>query len=245
MLNTSTSALPLYLQIAESLASRIRSGELATGDRLPSERQLSSELDVSRMTVRQALQLLREQGLIDNQQGRGNFVTEPRIEQPVDILIGFSDSMLEKGIQPSARLLSLEYKMADRTIASMLQVGLSEPMFLVHRLRLANLIPAVLEYSYFPAHLCRDLSQHDLEQRSIYAILAEEYGIRLANALQTLEPTVAGSYHAKLLNVAAGSPLMRVKRVSYDEQERVVEYAVDLYRGDCFRFVSRSKPRPL
>ncbi len=232
---------PLYVQIAESIAKRIRSGELLIGDRLPSERELSQELSVSRMTLRQALATLREQGLIDRQQGRGNFVTGPRIEQPVDVLIGFSDNMTRKGIKPGARLLALESKLADRSIARQLQVGLGEPVFVVHRLRLADEVPSALEYSYFPAHLCPNLSQHDLEKRSVYAILAAEYGIRLESALQSLQPTVARPHEAKLLGISTGAPLMLVERTTYDDRQRIVEYAKDLYRGDCFRFVSQSK----
>jgi GntR family transcriptional regulator len=99
-----------------------------------------------------------------------------------------------------------------------------------------------LEYSYFPERYVPGLDKHDLEKRSIYAILAEEYGITLAEAVQTLEPVVALAYTARLLQVSKGAPLMLVTRTSSDDQGRVVEFAKDLYRGDYFRFVSHSKP---
>src|SRR4029450_8282239 len=108
-------SLPLYLQIANSLAERIRQGELRVGDWLSSERELARELAVSRLTVRQALTTLRQQGLIESQHGKGYYVRQPRIEQPVDVLIGFSHNMLANGIRPGARILNLYTMLADRS----------------------------------------------------------------------------------------------------------------------------------
>lgn len=235
-------AQPRYVQIANRIAESIRSGILGVGDQLPTERQLAVELGVSRMTVRQALGVLTEQGLIKSQHGIGNFVTRPMLEQPVDILVGFSDNMLKKGIQPSAQLLDLKSTGADQLLASELQVPLGDPVIAVRRLRLADNMPAALEYSYFPQRYLPGLEQHDLEHRSIYAILAEEYGITLAGAVQTLEPVVALAYQAKLLQIPQGAPMMLVTRTSSDERQRIVEFAKDFYRGDCFRFISHSKP---
>ena len=232
---------PLYLQIANSLAERIRQGELRVGDWLPSERELARDLAVSRLTVRQALSTLRQQGLIDPQHGKGYFVRQPRIEQPADVLIGFSHNMMAKGIRPGARLLSLQTQLADRSLAPALAVSVGDPLFGVQRLGLANELPVALEYSYFPARLFPQLDTFDLETRSIYAILAEEYGVKLANACQSLEPVVAQPAQAKLLEIPRGSPLMLVLRTSRDDQQRVVEYARDLYRGDCFRFVTQAR----
>jgi GntR family transcriptional regulator len=238
-------AQPLYLQIAGSLAGQIQRGELSSGDWLPSERELAKELSVSRLTVRQALSTLREQGLIAPQHGKGYYVRQPQIEQPVDILIGFSQNMLARGIQPGARILELQTVLADRTLAPELEVGLGEPVFAIHRLRLANEMPVALEYSYFPARLFPQLDQHDLEARSIYAILAEEYGVTLASAHQALEPVIAQPATARLLEVPRGAPLMQVVRTSRDQKGQVVEHARDLYRGDCFRFVTQSKSSPI
>jgi GntR family transcriptional regulator len=242
MARTNSSFPPLYVQIAESIAKRIQSGELSAGDRLPSERKLSEELAVSRMTVRHALLTLRDQGLIECQIGKGAFVSGPKIEQPVDILISFTENIARKGMKPGARLLALEYRLADRPTAEALWIGLGEPVYFVHRLRLADETPMALEYSFFPAHCCPHLERHDLETRSIYTILAEEYGIRLQRACQSLEPTVARRHEAELLDIPVGTPLMLIRRTSYDDQQRIIEYAKDLYRGDCFRFISHSRP---
>ena len=237
-------APPLYVQIANSIAGRIASGELTVGEQLSSERQLAKELAVSRLTVRQALSSLRQRGLVDSQVGKGYFVRQPRIEQPIDILIGFSENMLKKGLRPGATVLTRQTILADRTLAPMLRVGVGERIFAIHRVRSADAMPVALEYSYFPARYFPDLDRHDVEQRSIYAILAEEYDVRLAGAQQALEPVVAQPHQAQLLGISKGDPLMLVTRTAWDAQERVVEFAQDYYRGDCFRFVSQSRVQP-
>jgi GntR family transcriptional regulator len=233
---------PIYLQIADSIGRRIRSGELTIGERLPPERQLCQELAVSRMTVRQALMTLQDQGLIVCRPGVGNFVSKPRIEQPVDVLVGFFDNIAHRGFEPASRLLVAERRLARRSVAQVLQLGLGDSVFHLHRLRLANGAPLALEDSYFPAQRCLALENHDLEKCSVYAILAEECGIRLEYAEQSLQATVARPHEARLLDVLPGAPLMLLERVTYDDGHQPVEYAKDLYRGDSFCFVSRSRP---
>jgi GntR family transcriptional regulator len=238
---TVSGALPKYVQIANTIAEWIRSGKLGAGDQLPTERRLAADLGVNRMTVRHALTVLTQQGLINSQHGVGTFVTRPMLEQPVDILVGFSDNLLKKGIRPGAQLLDLKSTSADQLLATELQIPLGAPVFAIRRLRLADNIPMALEYSYFPERILPGLDRYDLERRSIYAILAEEYGVTLAGAFQTLEPVVALAYQARLLQVSRGAPLMLVTRTSSDDRQRIVEFAKDLYRGDCFRFVSYSR----
>lgn len=229
---------PLYVQIANSLLERVRSGNLSVGDRLPSERQLAEELQVSRMTVRQALQLLRERGMIEPHQGRGSFVREPKIEQQTTVLEGFFDSMVRKGLVPGARVILAEQQVARRPIAEALQLELGQPVYYVHRVRLADGTPRAIEHSYFPASSCPGLPAFDLEQRSIYGILREEYRLKLARALQTFESIVAGTNEAELLQIDLGAPLTLIERTTFDDTGTPVEYARDLYRGDSFRFVS-------
>lgn len=232
---------PRYVQIAQTITEWIRMGRFAAGDRLPAERQLAQDLGVSRMTVRQAVGVLTQQGLINSHQGSGNYVTRPVLDQPVDVLIGFSDNLIKRGVTPGARVLDLHVAQADAALAQALQIAPDDPVLAVRRLRLANAMPVALEHSYFPERYFPRLAQHDLETRSIYAILAQEYGVQLAGAYQTLEPVVALPDQAALLQIAEGAPLMLVTRTSSDLQGRVVEYAQDLYRGDCFRFVSHSR----
>jgi len=229
----------LYLQIIDALTARIEAGELSPGDKVPSERDLSKQLQVSRMTVRHALNAMYVRGLLTRQQGRGTFIAEPKLEEPANSFLSFTEMMLRQGITPAARLLHLQLMPATRSLTEVLNIGLGQSVYYVNRLRLANQEPLVIEHSYFPAALFPDLDKQDLESHSIYRILETIYGIHLAHASQSYEPTVANEEESTLLRIPVGAPLMLIRRTAFDELDRPVEYAKDLFRGDRSRFVSR------
>ncbi len=234
---------PSYIQIFESLTEQIENGTYKPGDKLPSERDLSKQLGVSRMTLREALDELDGHGMLDRRQGSGTYIAEPKLEQQVDVLVGFSEAMLQRGLKPGARLLSLEKAPASKQIAALLQLGIGQPLYYIHRLRTVNGEPMALEHSYFPAHICEGIEEYDLTSESIYALLEKEYGVTLEAAEHILEPVVANAYESEVLAVRPGAPLMLVRRIAFDAEGRPIEYAKDIYRGDRSRFVSRSRLR--
>jgi GntR family transcriptional regulator len=229
----------LYLQIVDSLTAKIEAGELAPGDKVSSERELSKQLQVSRMTVRHAMTALHVRGALHREQGRGTFIAEPKLEEPTNILFSFTESMLRKGMTPGARLLSLQRIPATRSVCEELHVALGQDVYYVNRLRLANQEPMAIEHSFFPAALFPGLDKHDLETQSIYSILESAYSVYLAQASQSYEPTVANEEESGLLKIPPGAPLMLIRRTAFDKQGRPVEHAKDLYRGDRSRFVSK------
>src|SRR5215213_9864899 len=226
-----------YVQIEEELAERIRTGMLRPGDRIPPERELAEQMQVSRMTVRQALGRLADRGLLVRERGRGTFVSEPKLVQSLSRLNGFYDQMVSQGILPSSRLLSGEQILASAAVAQVLDLRIAEPLFKVVRLRLGGGVPLALETSFFPARLVPGLLDYDLERHSIYRLM-ERYDARPVRATQSLEPVPARDLEAEALEVPPGSPLMLVERIGWDTQDRPVEYAKDIYRGDRSRFVA-------
>ena len=226
-----------YVQIEEELAERIRTGMLRPGDRIPPERELAEQMQVSRMTVRQALGRLADRGLLVRERGRGTFVSEPKLVQSLSRLNGFYDQMVSQGILPSSRLLSGEQILASAAVAQVLDLRIAEPLFKVVRLRLGGGVPLALETSFFPARLVPGLLDYDLERHSIYRLM-ERYDTRPVRATQSLEPVPARDLEAEALEVPPGSPLMLVERIAWDAQDRPVEYAKDIYRGDRSRFVA-------
>ncbi|HMK09556.1 MAG TPA: GntR family transcriptional regulator [Anaerolineales bacterium] len=233
---------PLHVQIAESLLSRIESGELAAGDRLPSERDLSLALGVNRLTLRRALRSLASQGLITRRPGLGTHVAEPKIERQAAGLVSFTRGMQQRGYLPGTRLLSVEHTPAHAALAAVLQIHTGAPVCVVHRLRTLNHEPVLLEQYTLPEERFAELGQRDLAGRSIYAILQEDYGVKIRRARQSLEPVSAGDYEASVLGVAPGAALMLEQRLSFDDHDRPVEHGRDLYRGDRFRFVTETAP---
>jgi GntR family transcriptional regulator len=226
-----------YVQIEEELAERIRTGMLRPGDRIPPERELAEQMQVSRMTVRQALGRLADRGLLVRERGRGTFVSEPKLIQSLSRLNGFYDQMVSQGILPSSRLLSGEQVLASAAVAQVLDLRIAEPLYKVVRLRLGGGVPLALETSFFPARLVPGLLDYDLERHSIYRLM-EHYDARPVRATQSLEPVPARDLEAETLEVPPGSPLMLVERIAWDAQDRPVEYAKDIFRGDRSRFVA-------
>lgn len=231
-------SVPAYLQIEEQLADRIEGGEFAHGDRLPTERELSRQLGVSRMTIRAAMDRLVQRDLIVRRQGSGTFVAEAKLRQDASKLRGFFEDTVGQGVLPVSRLLEREEVLATRHLAGVLDVSVGEPVYRVVRIRSARGVPVVLETSYFPAAVVPGLLAMDLEHSSIYRLMGEKFSARPVRARQSLEVATAQASDASVLGIPAGSPVMLVERVSWDALERTVEYARDLYRPDRSRFVT-------
>lgn len=226
-----------YVQIEEEIAERIREGVLRPGDRIPPERELAEQMQVSRMTVRQALGRLADRGLLVRERGRGTFVSEPKLVQSLSRLSGLHDQMISQGVVPMSRLLSSEEIPASVPLAQVLGLRLGEPLYKVVRLRLGGGVPIALENSFFPARLMPGFLEHDLERNSIYRLM-ERYETRPVRATQSLEPALAQAQEAEALEVPVGSPVMLIERTAWDARGRTVEYAKDIYRGDRSRFVA-------
>jgi GntR family transcriptional regulator len=235
-------AAPLYVQIAEGLLDRIETGELAPGDRLPSERALSQMLGVNRLTLRRALRALESQGLLTRRQGRGTYVAAPKIERQADRLVSFTRGMRGRGFTPGIRLISLEERPAEASLAREMRLPTSAAVYDVLRLRTLNQEPVLLERYILSARRFPGLSRFDLGSRSLYAILETEYQVVIQRARQSLEPVVAGEFEAGHLGIEVGAPLMLERRLSFDTRGEPIERGHDLYRGDRFRFVTETAP---
>lgn len=236
------SGLPFYVQIAESLTERIESGKLKPGERLPPERELSQALGVNRMTLRQALNSLELQGLIVRRQGDGTYVAGTKIERQAGKLVPFTKGMQKRGYQPGARVLAFEQRPAEASAAKELGLRAAEAVYDIHRLRLINQEPVMLESFFLSVARFPNLGRFDLAKRSVYEVLETEYGVSISRARQSLEPTVAAEYEAELLKIKIGAPLMLETRLAFDQNDRPVEYGRDLYRGDRFKFVTEIAP---
>ncbi len=225
---------PLYHQIEQALRRQIEEGELAPGQAI-SERELSEVLGVSRMTTRQALRGLRDEGLIYTERGRGTFVAEPKMNVHTRQLLGFSEDMRRRGLTPSSRVLSFGRFVPEDPIGQKLGLGAGEEAYEIVRLRLADRIPMAQETCYLPVRLCPRLKRSDLERGSLYHILEESYGVRLAHADEVLEAACATRQEAALLSISPRSPILVVERTVYDADDRPIEFVRSVYRGDRYQ----------
>jgi GntR family transcriptional regulator len=230
------------VQIAETLLDRIETGDLRPGDRLPSERDLSEQLGVNRTTLRQGLQILELRGLVRREQGNGTFIARPRLDREAAEIFRFTKGIARRGLTPGAKLVSLEQRLVESSMARELSVPLSSRAYFLMRLRTINQEPVMLERYLIPVQRAPKLEEHDLEARSVFEILESEYGLTIHRARQTLEPVIATDFEAEVLQVEPGSPLMMERRLSFNEAGEPLESGKDLYRGDRFRFVTESAP---
>lgn len=228
----------IYQQIADNIEEQIFSGELQSGDRIQSEREMSQELGVNRLTVRRAFNVLVERGLVDRRHGGGTYVTTPRIERKAGELFPFTLGIRKLGMRPGIKKIAFEQIPADDSIAQVLAIPVSSLVYYIYRVRLINQEPALLEQFFVPVDRFSGFDQHDHDALSGYAIMDAEYGVKVVRAEQSLEPVVATAYEAELLKIREGDPLMLERRLSFDEHGRPVEYGKDLYRGDKFKFVT-------
>ena len=231
-----TIPIPLYHQLQAIVAERISSGEWPPGRQIPSERELCAEFGVSRITVRQALSALTNEGWLARQQGVGTFVAPRRIEQRLNRLTGFTDEMEEHGQPVGARLLRLEQLPAPFAVAQSLRQKPGDPAVVVQRLRLVSDEPLALETAYLPGDRCGGLLHEPLAEQSLYRILTEKYGIVPTHADQQIEAVACPAAEASLLGLRKGMPVLHMIRVTSDQDGRPFEHTESFYRGDRYIF---------
>ncbi|GGR91743.1 GntR family transcriptional regulator [Deinococcus sedimenti] len=237
----SASATPVYVQVAQGLTQRIDSGQLRPGSALPAERDLAAHLGVSRVTIRQALALLAQQGLLTRRHGSGTFVTPP--PRPGDLpartlglLSSFSEDVRSRGQQPGARIISFERTRPTPQEAMSLAVSPSETVYRLRRLRTADGEPLAVEDSTIPAGLVGPLGADDVQDASLYALLASR-GLSPTRAIRHLRAVNADLTLAPILGIPVGAALLTTDRVSWLADGRPIEYARAHYRGDRYDFV--------
>ena len=207
---------------------------LAPHEKLPTERELADEFDISRLTVRRALDQLENDGLVYRVQGAGTFVSDRKITKSFE-LTSFSEDMRARGYVPGSRPITSEIVAAGARIGYALNLSPAEPIVHLQRIRTADDAPMCLEHSYLPEALVPDLTQR-LGGESLYAVLDEQFDLRVERADQVIKVTVLEPDVAVLLEAPPFSPAFLITRIGYDHRGRVIEYAESTYRGDRYDY---------
>lgn len=232
-----------YRRLFLQLQDEITGGQLAFQQQLPTEEQLARRFGVSRITVRQALDLLERNSYIQKVQGKGSFVIYQKTQMQLNLLQGFSEEMQQKGMQPSTRLLEVRRVPAGEELADALGIEADEEIYRVVRLRLADADPMCIEALHVPAALCPALEEKPLEG-SIYAVFRSQYGLRMAWANQQIEAGFAGQEDAAHLGVEQGAAALITTRTTYLDSGQPLEYVTSVYRGDRYRITARLEYGP-
>ncbi|UOQ91945.1 GntR family transcriptional regulator [Halobacillus shinanisalinarum] len=230
------SFIPLYHQLKDIIKEKIESGEWAPGEKIPSENEMRNDFEISRNTAKKAIEDLVQEGLLDRKQGRGTFVSKPKLEQSLTGFYTFSKVMAAKGMNPTDVIIDIEIKRVKSSIAKTLQINIKEDVVALRRLRKANNEPIILETSYIPTSLIPGLSREDLEQYSLYDFMEKKYGVTVSKAREVFEPVLIRDYESKYLEVNEGYPALLLDRIAFNKAGRPVEFCRSIVRGDRCRF---------
>ncbi len=230
---TRSEGVPIYVQIRETLRDQITSGTVRRGERLPPEHELASQFSVSRMTIRQSIEDLVNQGLLYRRHGVGTFVAYPHLQRDHTRLTSFFDKAEADGIEVRARLLSLEVIPADPKVAQALDIALGSRVIHVKTLRFADNIPTTVHDAHIPHKLFASIVDENLEVQHLWAIF-EKCGYRVKRAVQRLEAREAEKDLALLLKIKVGAPILFKERTVYAEDGTPVEFTYCYNRGDIY-----------
>lgn len=228
-----SSPIPLYFQVAEQFERAILTGELAPGDRIENEIALAKGLGLSRPTMRQAIQVLVDKGMLVRKRGVGTQVVHGTVRRSVE-LTSLHDDLASAGQDPRTQLLSLSRQPADEEVATELQVPVGADVWMVERLRFIGAEPLALMCNYLPVEAI-DLSEVDLEAVGLYATMRRA-GIMMRVAKQRIGARKAGPREATLLRERRNAPLLTMQRTAYDDGGRAVEFGRHAYRPDLYQF---------
>ena len=219
-----------YHQIAEELKGRVLSGAYASGRLLPSESELSTQFDVSRVTIRKALEMLRDEGLVDSRQGFGWFVAGDTVRQPLARLATIEDQMRASGARPERQVLEFAFEKAPKDVA--LALGTTQ-VLRVRRLNLADGEPFAIVTVWCAEELGQNLSRADVERSPFYELL----DIPFAGATQTIGADAATQDEASLLKIPVGSPVLRCQRTTNSVDGKTVLVSRHVFPAHRTEFV--------
>jgi GntR family transcriptional regulator len=229
------SGAPLYLQVERNLQRRMDSAEWRPGEQIPTEAELCSAYDVSRMTIRQALARLVERGLLVRERGRGTFVRDASLTAGARGVTSFTAELAELGLAAGSRVLERSVvTVGEEQVADALGVAADAPLLRLRRLRTGGGLPIGVQTSLLPLDRFPGLDTFDLEDRSLYGVLRETYGLMPLEAIETFTVVGVEAVDAEILEVAVGAHAFHVERLTLDGRGPF-EHARSVMRADRYR----------
>jgi DNA-binding GntR family transcriptional regulator len=228
-----SSPIPLYFQIANKIEQAIVDGVLAPGARLENEIALGDRLNLSRPTVRRALQELVDKGLLVRRRGIGTQVVRGPVTRKVE-LTSLYDDLVRGDKKPSTRLLSSEVVKADRRVAEILSVQPGSSVLHIRRVRSADGAPLAVLENYLPSEFT-GISEDDLRTHGLYQLLRVR-GTLIRVARQRIGARAATAEESRLLEIKAHGAVLTMDRTAYDNAGSAVEYGHHCYRPDLYEF---------
>jgi len=229
-------ALPFHAQVRESLRARIVDGSWLPDQQMPSEHEMTALFAVSRITVRQALQDLQNEGLIYRVHGKGTFVSRPHATQDLMRLQSFGEAMRPLGYETFNKLVSVREMTPPTAVAERMGIKRGVKVCEITRVRFLNQAPVSLDISHFGLPLGRRLAEQDLANRDLFVIIEQDFGLRLGHADIVIGSRLAEEGHARLLGLDPGAALLHVDRLTCDDQGKPLVCEHLFHRGDAYHY---------
>ncbi|MTH55490.1 phosphonate metabolism transcriptional regulator PhnF [Bacillus mangrovi] len=230
------SPVPIYFQVEESIREKIESGEWESGEAIPSERQFCEQFSISRMTVRQAITNLVNEGILERRRGRGTYVSVPKLNLELTGITSFTEQMAQQGKRPETKVISFERNSASKQAAKELGLDSEEPIYKVKRIRYADGEAIAYEILYMPVKIFPDMVLKHAEG-SIYDYIEAQCGLPIQYGKQELEAAEAGKKAAEALQLEEGAAVLKIQRTSFTSEHQAVEYTKTIYRADRYKYV--------
>jgi GntR family transcriptional regulator len=230
------SIIPIYYQLIQYIKAQIEKGLWKENDIVPSERELCEKFQISRMTVRQALESLVNEGVLYRKRGIGTFIAKPKVDQGLTRLTNFTTDMLSRGMEPGSKTLETNILNASEEIAQKLGIKQGEKVIELCRLRLANGEPMAMERAFLVYDMAYMVLQESMENKSLYAILREKCNLNIVSAKETIEIAYSNQEVSHILGIKQASPIFLIKRVACLDNQHPIEYVESFYRADRYKF---------
>jgi GntR family transcriptional regulator len=227
--------MPLYYKIKEDLVNKIKK-EYRVGDAIPSQDELSEYYHVSRITIRRAVQELVAQGYLTTQQGKRTVVSNPKPSQELNTMIGWAKTMKKLGLEPETKSVNIFEADAPDFIAEIIDSGENEKVITVERIRHASGEVFCIMTNYLLKDIVKNIPQEDLKSKSLYEILANNCDVNVTRGIDLIEAKAASLHEANILNIAEGDPVLSVRRIEYDDKDRLIGVNFTVSRADKYSY---------
>ncbi|SEP23648.1 GntR family transcriptional regulator [Propionispora vibrioides] len=228
------SRIPLYCQLMDILIEDIQQN-MKEDDQIPSEREICEQYNVSRSTVRQAMQEMEKDGYIYRVHGKGTFVAPLKYNQDLLKFYSFTEAMKKLGKIPASRVLKFEVLSCDRKVARKLEAEEHSKVYKFVRLRLADDRPMMLETTYLPVGRFPGLTKEKLESMAMYDMFSQEFSTSISSAKEVFQAVSINEEEAWYLQIDKAVPGLKIERYTY-EQDNIIEYTRSIARGDKFEY---------
>lgn len=231
-----TNVLPLYKQLIDLIRQDIEAGKFKKGQKIPTEIEMSKLYNVSRITVRNALEELAKENLLIRKQGKGTFINTEKISRGISGTKSFSEMCRETGCKPGAKVIKCVIEDANDMDLKVLQLEPNSKIIVIERIRYADGVPVAFEISRLPERFVFLLDE-DLNETSMFSIIAEKYGIVFMNPRKELELVYATYEMSRYLNIPLGHPLLSISGVSSDKEGVPSHRSMQFIVADKFKFI--------